>query len=336
MGTWGNRIYENDTAADLRETFREVAQLPVETDEVVRRLVEEAGVGDDPFDEDAVDFWLALADLLHRHGMAHAETETVARRIITEGIDLKVKRELEMSEADLKRRARVLDDLLDTWSTPHPKPRKIKKIPGPEPFLFEPGEVWAYPTMQGAALPFEWSGYNSKTIDTHFRPDGWGGLVVLERWRHKDFFARYLIALAMPDGPDQPTLADVAAAPIQGMEEPDYGLDDKGELTVGRRTNRMIFTAHVRKPKRALKLWRAVKLGMLAPDAKAARAAVTGPLAESFLWPDGLASLEHLLTVSSFHKMSDFAGDNEHVLVKPLGDLRISDIARIAEGPASS
>ena len=335
MGAWGTGLYDSDDAADVRETFRDVARLPVEPGEVVDRLAKRFGMGAAPTEEDEVDFWLALADQLHRYGIDHAPTMDLARRIVTEGHDLRAKRDLDMSDADLKKRAKVLEALVETWAAPHPKPKAIRKIKGPETFLFEAGDVWIYPTMEGSAVPFQWHQFDPDTIDDQFRPDGWGAFWVLERWHHDDFFARYLIALAMPDGKGKPGLEDFQAAAVQGMTEAEFYLDDDKELQKRPRTNRMIFSAHVNKPSKAVKMWRAERIGALTPDPETARARVSGPLAESFLASNGLASMEHLLTVSGFHNKDAFTPEDELATVAPLPDLHVRDLMRI-EPPGDS
>ncbi len=335
MGTWGTGLYDGDSAADLRDAFKEVAKLPIETDELVNRMSARFGIGQTPFEEDEVDLWLALADQLHRHGIDHAQTMRTAREIITGGHDLAAKRELEMSERDLKKRAKVLEQLLETWSKPHPKPKRVKKISGPEDFLFEVGEVVAYPTMEGAARPYDAYRFDPKEDPSPFQPDGWGAMIVLDRWHHDGFYARYLIALVMPDGTGLPSLESVLAARLQVMQEPAFYIDEEtDDLRHRPRFNTMIFSAHIRSPRRAMKGWQAERIGSVAVDPTAARAIVEkGELAESFLAPDGIASLQHLLTLSSFSNRGPLDPEDEWVRVFPSKEYSASDIASIAASP---
>ncbi|MEM9476593.1 MAG: hypothetical protein AAGA71_14960 [Pseudomonadota bacterium] len=332
MGAWDTGLYDNDDAADLRDAFKEVAKLPIDTDELVERLATRFGIGKNPFDEDEVDLWLALADQLHRHGIDHAPTMAQARTIISDGHDLEAKRVLEMSEADLRRRSKVLDKLLETWSAPHPKPKRVKKIPGPEKFLFEVGDVWAYPSMDGAAHPFSAYNFDPKAEPSLFQPDGWGAMVVLDRWHQDGFYARYLIALAMPEGTERPALETVLRAPLQVMEEPEFYIDEQtDELRHRPRHNMMIFTAHIRTPSRVIKGWRAERIGTVSVEPDAARAiAAPGVLAASFLAPGGLASMEHLLSLSSFANHNDFEPEDQRVRMFRSPDYALSDIAAIA------
>jgi hypothetical protein len=96
MGVWGTGIFANDTAADLKDQFEDVVRLPITTDELIRIVTGE---------EDGDDFHLALADLFHTYGIDAPAVREKAIELISSGDDLKNKRELGMTEPDLRRRA---------------------------------------------------------------------------------------------------------------------------------------------------------------------------------------------------------------------------------------
>lgn len=299
MGAWGVGLYQCDEAADVKTAFAEAAKLPIDTDALVMRLSTAHALGDDP---DETDGWLALADQLHRYGLEHAATFAAAREIITSGADLRAKQELEMSPRDLEKRAKVLDELLQTWAQPHPKPRKRQMMKGPEDFIFEVGDVWIMPAMQGAPLPFFWHQYDSATIGDHYRPDGWAGFVVFDRWRYDTFFARYLIGILHLKPGAKPALGDIPSCPIGSITSPEHYLDDNDELATRPFLLETVFTAHVDTPRKTLKLWQAEKLGALeGVDPGALRDAVQNKRKAEYLDERGFASLEHLMCLSSFH-----------------------------------
>lgn len=303
MGAWGVGLYQSDDALDLKSTFLEDAKLPIDTDALVARICTKYGLGKDPHDEDETQGWLALADQLHRFGIDHAPTFATAREIITSGADLKAMEALEMSPRDLTKRAKMLDTLLESWATPHPKPRTRKMMKGAEPLILEQGQVWVMPAMDQSPLPFFWYGYDPKTIDQIYKPNGWAGFVVFEAYHYDTFFARYLLAMIDLPGPDRPTLAQIPEICIRTMNDPAPYLDDDDELQTRMVLSDMVFTLRIDKPRKTLKTWQAECLGTLPaqPDAAALREAVVSEAKEQHLAPDGVASLEHLMTLGSFH-----------------------------------
>ncbi|MSU88652.1 hypothetical protein GE300_03335 [Rhodobacteraceae bacterium 2CG4] len=326
MGAWGTGLYDDDTACDVRARFREIARLPVPPAEVAARMAREFGMGEAPHAEEEVDFWLALADRFHRYGIDHPPVMATARGIIDSGADLAAKQALDMTAADLARRAAALAALRAAWDAPHPKPRARRMLKGPERLVLTPGEIWAYPTMDHAALPFHWHLYDSRTIGEHFRPDGWGAFAVPDTWHHEGFYARYLIALAhLPKGGGRPTAEQIVAAPLQVIREQVADLDPEGALIYRPQDLRAIWGVHMLKPGKALRLWQAERVGRRAPDPDRARTAVTGPLRQAILRPDGLASMEHLLTLTSFFHQQALCPEPASV-GRPDPDLRMSDL----------
>ncbi|MEO0428283.1 MAG: hypothetical protein AAF160_12695 [Pseudomonadota bacterium] len=302
MGSWGSGLYQDDTALDVREAFKELVILPVEPAELVERMATRFGMGAAPMDEEEVDFWLALADQLHLYAIEHAPTMDRAREIITSGADLAAKEALEMAPRDLAKRKVVLGQLLDRWAVPHPKPRKRKMMKGPEPFVFDIGDVWVYPTMNHAAIPVQWGDYHPATIGDFFRRDGWGAMIVFDRWLHQDFHARYLIAVAWLEKGAEPTLEAVRAAPVDGWFERDWLMED--QVAFVDLHSEMAFSTHFPKARKRLKALEAVRIGALPVDAATLRAKARVIVEQAFDRADGLASLPHLLTLRSTHDES--------------------------------
>jgi hypothetical protein len=215
VGCWGVGLYDNDAARDLKAGFAELVRLPVGPDELLDKVLDAFPAGRDPQDEDHTGSWLALADLFHAYGLDHPEVFARAFEIVETGADLAALRALEMAEADLGKRARLLDKLAEKWRAPHPKPRARRLVETPEPLLFESGEALAYPTQKGnaanAVLP-------AARMAEAFRPDGWGAFVVLATARRHGYFACYLVARLFLGTAGKPTLADCAGAVIAGID----------------------------------------------------------------------------------------------------------------------
>jgi hypothetical protein len=215
VGSWGVGLYDNDTASDLKAGFAELVRLPVGQDELLEKVLDAFPAGRDPEDEDFTGSWLALADLFHAYGLDHPEVFARALEIVETGADLAVQRELEMSDADLRKRARVLHKLAEKWRAPHPKPRARRLVEAPEPLLFESGDTLAYPTQKGNAanvhLPVA-------RLAEDFRPDGWGAFAVLATARRHGYFACYLVARLYLESATKPTLEGCTGAVIAGID----------------------------------------------------------------------------------------------------------------------
>ncbi len=214
MGAWGVGLYSSDLTNDLKGTFRELVRVPMSDDELVEALLDAYPAGRDNDDEDYTDFWLALADLFHAYGFENARVRKTAREIIATDADLDMKRALEQSASDLRKRERLLADLAEKWSRPHPKPRARRLMKAPEPLLFEPGDCVVFPTHKGNAAP---AFKTAKDIDAEFEPDGWGAFVVLATARRYGYFATYLVARLHVRAKNKPTLEDCAGSVISAF-----------------------------------------------------------------------------------------------------------------------
>jgi len=61
MGTWGDKLYQNDTTLDVKDQFEEGISSGKDTEEITRQLINDFScLMDDPLQ--GVLFWLALAD----------------------------------------------------------------------------------------------------------------------------------------------------------------------------------------------------------------------------------------------------------------------------------
>ncbi|MFD1341187.1 hypothetical protein [Litorisediminicola beolgyonensis] len=329
MGSWGVGLYQNDTASDLRDLFPDIARLPIPLGEVEQRLLSAVEASEDAFDPDSIDARLVIADLFHRYGLDAPDALDLARTLIRDGHDLAAKRDLGMSERDLVKRETAMAAVLETWSAPHPKPKILKRMTGPEPFLFEPGDVWEYPTMAGAAFPVFQLRFTAAELKARFQPDGWASFLVADRWYEDEFFARYLVALAMPE-PDAPqTVQSVAGAPLMQLVRPKYYNDENDRLAYEMRREDLVFRVLVDKGPRALSAWKAKRIGSLDIATDTLSALADAQAEENrYRFGHGVGSMEHMLAAGSFVNRSTLVSDADQPRVEPSPDRRIADFLR--------
>ena len=208
MGTWGVGLYENDDAQDLRDDFKEVVRAPWDGDRLLQWALEEFPA--------TSDVQLALADLFWLYGIEHAHVRDGAIRLVTSGADLEEKRSLGMSDRDLRRRARILEQLVEKWSAPNPKPRRRNMRKHPEPFVLEIGDCLAYPTAVGRVRNPYVTGAREESFYGMYPwvQDGWAAALVLARQHRFGTFARYLVAVLRYDKEARPAVDDIAALDI--------------------------------------------------------------------------------------------------------------------------
>ncbi len=315
MGSWGTGLYQNDSAADVKMVFADLSRRPTDTATLVAEVLEKLA----PEGEEEADVWLAFADLLHLHALDHPEVMTRARALIETGEDLEVKRSLGMSPRDLEKRAKVLEEVLARWSAPHPKPKKRKATPAPEPFLLEVGEVWTFPAMHHAARPF----HVKEADPAGFTPDGWGAFAVADRFHSEGYRASYLFILAVAGGAARPDLEALRRAPVQDCT---FAISGPPQSW----TYPMIFAARLAKRKQGLKAWEAVRAGTLPFDANLVRSHLPERLSSRGRYnardPDGIAWLEEDLTTTSYHKAASNARTGLSWTIAPHPTLRLGDL----------
>jgi hypothetical protein len=188
MGAWGTGLYSGDFAMDLRGMIGAVARLPFAADHLVDVLCDtEPGAAKNIDDPDHTVFWLVTADQFWKRGIDCPRARRTALSIIDEGRDRGAMAALGMPEPDLRRRDRMLAELrgrLD--STPPPKSRTTLKKP--QPYLFEIGGGYTYPTSGGGSInPY----FASLEQTPSWRHDGWSVMVFIARGRAFDFLAWY-------------------------------------------------------------------------------------------------------------------------------------------------
>jgi hypothetical protein len=115
VGAWGTGLLENDVAADVAATFRDVLDTGGSVDKAVAAVIDEWR---DALD-DGPDIILALAWLTSAHGPAPADIKAQALKIISEGQTLDRWLDpaaVEPRKAEERRLADILEGRL-----PHPE-----------------------------------------------------------------------------------------------------------------------------------------------------------------------------------------------------------------------
>ena len=177
MGTWGTAIKSNDTSADIYADFFDLYNDGKEPTEIKEKLITDNPKGTN-------DFWFTLALALWETKSLPSDILEKVRGIIESESDLKVWRELDASESDIKKRKIVLDKFLVKLESEKAKPKARKRISKKEPIF-----------KKGSCLTFRLDNGN------------YGGGIVLE----SDFetgFGYNLIVTTRINQANKPTISD--------------------------------------------------------------------------------------------------------------------------------
>ncbi|MBK8808733.1 MAG: hypothetical protein IPO21_19685 [Bacteroidales bacterium] len=122
----GYRISSNDTYADIYEEFIDLYNEGLEVPEITQKLIDE---NQDTINtpEDASNFWFAIANGQWECKALDIEILSKVETIIQSGEDLRVWKQLDASEKDLKAREKVLNKFLLKLQSVKDKPRKRTK-----------------------------------------------------------------------------------------------------------------------------------------------------------------------------------------------------------------
>jgi hypothetical protein len=168
VGRWGQGIFHDDLAADVRGAWEAALADGLETEEatasVIRSLRPPRAVRRSFPAEEKV-FWLALAAAQSERGRLEPEVRERALAIIDDGGDLDQPELVEAGRAAVSRRRRALEQLAAKLRGPQPKPSRPRR-PRPRserrrgkrpdyPFepksntWLEPGQFWGVPLSDG-------------------------------------------------------------------------------------------------------------------------------------------------------------------------------------------
>ncbi|MGD8325321.1 MAG: hypothetical protein PVF65_00250 [Sphingomonadales bacterium] len=266
MGAWGYKLYQCDDAQDFREEFKFVKNFPFGEDQFLAYFKDSCGYlrGDDQSIQ-----WLVLYDQFHQYAIDAPLTLQRVKKIIKNGEDITYHRDLDMSERDLEKRAKHLEDLWQTWQSPPVKPKKRKLVNPDQPFVMDVGDVYIYPTENGwPRMPrSEWSAMGVLDPGKKGQPvpevnlTEWAAFVVLKRQRTAGIIPQYVVLrLKLETGVERPNLEDVKNAFIAGGTDNKHFYNAKNHMYVELQTYYVETTAQ------ALKHLRAECLGNLSID----------------------------------------------------------------------
>lgn len=123
MGTWGAKLYQDDVALDVKDSFDDLRKGKT-VQEITNELIEEyACVMDDIYC--APTFWFALADTQWNLGRLLPEVKEQALAWLEKGGDLSVWQEENPKLAGT--RERVLEELRKKLNSPQPPEKKISQ-----------------------------------------------------------------------------------------------------------------------------------------------------------------------------------------------------------------
>jgi hypothetical protein len=202
---WGTGLYDDDAAADLRDAIALVTKVPAGGEKLLQILRDMHGAID-VGDVDGQTFWLVMADQFERRGIACAEVTDNAISIVVEGRNLEALKALGADQPTLRKRTKVLTELLGRLRAP--RPPKVRNAPRKPPeMILAAGEVFAFPAMRGvASRPWR------APSDGPFIPDGWGALVVLSTGRAFDWLPWCAVASLTVDPTRVPSLDEAVQA----------------------------------------------------------------------------------------------------------------------------
>ncbi|MTW14288.1 hypothetical protein GM658_27095 [Pseudoduganella eburnea] len=183
MGTWGEGLYDDDEACDVRDTLSLLAKMPAGAEQILALLLKQFGRNEDLRDDGCPGFWIAVADQFARHGIESGRALTMARRAIDSGADIDDLQARGMEAGGLKARQKVHQKVLQRLA--QPKPASSRKVPKNAPVMtVQAGEVYAFPTMKGKGMNAWFPDWEK----AGFQPDGWGALIILATGRVFDWF----------------------------------------------------------------------------------------------------------------------------------------------------
>lgn len=122
MGTWGYKLYDDDMAQDVRDSYTDMLRRGTSGEDAAEKLVAQYG---DLDDDEAPVFWFALADTQWKYGRLTPLVKETALRHLRSGDNLRLW-EAE-SAAQAEKREAVLRELEQRLLSPQPEPKAVKQ-----------------------------------------------------------------------------------------------------------------------------------------------------------------------------------------------------------------
>jgi len=183
MGTWGEGLYDDDEACDVRDTIALLSKMPGDGESILRLMLEQFERDEDLTDDGCPTFWMAVADQFAKRGITCERAFRLGVAAMETGADLADLAARGMDADGLVGRKRVHAKLRERIENPKPHgSRKVSK--SPPKCAVATGQIYSFPTMSGTAM----NAWFSSWEEARFVPNGWGSLIVLEVGRVFDWF----------------------------------------------------------------------------------------------------------------------------------------------------
>lgn len=154
MGVWGTGIFQDDTACDIRDNYRDYLGEGLSGPEARARILKEFIGLLSNLDEGVV--WLALAAVEWKHGRLDPDTKAQALHVIDSGVDLE---RWNVNTKDYAKRKAVLEKLRVQISSPQPEARKVARRNLCESNWIE-GDLFGYRLLDGRLILFRVIGHH--------------------------------------------------------------------------------------------------------------------------------------------------------------------------------
>lgn len=207
MGAWGEGLYEDDEACDVRDLISLLSKMPGDGDAILQLALEQFERNEDLDEDGCPTFWMVIADQFAKRGIECDRAIKQALLSIDSGADLADMEARGMEPQGLKARKKVHEKLRKRID--NPKPASSRRIPKTPPrVVVEPGEIYSFPTMDGSGFNAWFSSWD----EAGFVPNGWGSLIILEAGRVFDWFPWASYTPLVTNPAREPTLKDALKA----------------------------------------------------------------------------------------------------------------------------
>ena len=194
MGAWGSKLYQNDTALDVKDDFIDHLKCGRDEFEATRLMIQENEfIIDD--DDDGPIFWFVLADIQWEYGRLVPEVKMKVLEMIENGEDSELFRET--LKGGPNKRKKILQELKDKITSEQPPKKNVKQHKYFKT-TWKHGDTYCY---QITGMDGENSEYNGRyiilyTIHQEFN----------EKGDYGDYFP--VVYLKITEGIDEPTCLD--------------------------------------------------------------------------------------------------------------------------------
>ena len=141
MGTWGPGLYQNDVSDDIKLGFIDKCKRGHTIEEATEIFIKEYAEELED-EEDAPNFWFALADIQWKYGKLLPKVKENALFHIEN--ELKNETYNEFDKSDARKRKKVLEDLREKLNSPMPPEKKISQYRLYQ-CEWKVGDIYAYP-----------------------------------------------------------------------------------------------------------------------------------------------------------------------------------------------